>query len=480
MGYWHTGNTDHTQWSPTSAVKARDTAICTDKCTLVLCGNTTSRFDKFSRHPLVHIAASDALLGTNDYKAFPDLQMLPAVAGAVVPIYNIPEIQHIGGVLILSRSSIVNIFEGNIRTWNDPAIIADNQNNNNPTVAAVLATISAPINVFVRTDSSGTTSIFTTALSSFDPTGAYAFKQAVTASEKPFWCDKFTDEIQIITTSSCNGALDVGLKQISLVLVGTDFTLHRVSMACDSSAANVKAAFEAVYGSSTIQVARTTLDGANSSYAFSIGYWGAKLTTKNQYEPYVASVAEGIAVKVSTLQEGGFQNSHFNASYSVTKESQSIFVNTSVAFAFNITNMNGATHATSAAIYTKGANLLAQIKAQLNMIAPYLISVTQITHGQISEFQLAFNTSLPNPAKPAAFRVGANESYIGQVLVSTFLHAKNFPLFYDAAHVSGLSNSGKYSCYRHEHNLRAWSYFTGSGNLGVVAGVRHAVQSNAL
>ena len=79
MGYWNTGNTDLTYPPPSVAVRTRDTLICTDKCTLAACGNTSLRFDRLTRHPLIDFAGSDGLLGANDYKFFPDLQMFPAV-----------------------------------------------------------------------------------------------------------------------------------------------------------------------------------------------------------------------------------------------------------------------------------------------------------------------------------------------------------------------------------------------------------------
>ena len=133
MGYWHTGNNGLNENVIPLSTKQLDQAICTDKCSLATCGYTprtnasyalagttynklTVRRDASSRTPLTDIGASDGLLSAADYMNFPDLQMLPAVAGAVVPIYNIPELTrlHIVDPLILSRSSLVNIFMGKI------------------------------------------------------------------------------------------------------------------------------------------------------------------------------------------------------------------------------------------------------------------------------------------------------------------------------------------------------------------------------
>ena len=119
---------------------------CTDACTPVNgCAYdscATPRPDSLSRVPLVDLGASDSLLnfypGTctpysknvtkcttgksgisscvkpNDLYYFNDLMMIPAVAGAVVPIYNIPNLPS-NVSIILSRKTIKNIFMGNIQ-----------------------------------------------------------------------------------------------------------------------------------------------------------------------------------------------------------------------------------------------------------------------------------------------------------------------------------------------------------------------------
>ena len=120
MGYWHTGNTALEQ--PSTSIKDIDTAICTDKCTLGVCGwnsnSINNRTNHFRSTPLVDFGASDALLSANDYLYYKDLLMLPAVGGGVVPIYNIPELTAASATnpsvyLTLSRTTIANIFLGN-------------------------------------------------------------------------------------------------------------------------------------------------------------------------------------------------------------------------------------------------------------------------------------------------------------------------------------------------------------------------------
>ncbi len=55
------------------------------------------RLDAISRRPLVDFALSEIPFSKIDYKIFPDLQMYPAVAGAIVPVYFLP------GKIYLSR-----------------------------------------------------------------------------------------------------------------------------------------------------------------------------------------------------------------------------------------------------------------------------------------------------------------------------------------------------------------------------------------
>jgi phosphate transport system substrate-binding protein len=117
-------------------------------------------------------AGSDSLLTPQNYTDGKDLQMYPVVAGAVVPIYNIAFTYPKTGAntptpkpaptLILDRTTLVGIYNATIKNWNDPAIVKLN-----PGLAALLP--AKPITVAHRSDGSGTTEIFTDALTSFSP-----------------------------------------------------------------------------------------------------------------------------------------------------------------------------------------------------------------------------------------------------------------------------------------------------------------------
>jgi phosphate transport system substrate-binding protein len=119
----------------------------------------------------VDFAGSDSLLkDPDDYTAGKDLQMYPTVAGAVVLTYNIkwakaiptPAASAKAPVLILDRATLVGIYNATITKWNDPAIVALN-----PDLKDYLP--ADGITAVHRSDGSGTTEIFTKALSSFSP-----------------------------------------------------------------------------------------------------------------------------------------------------------------------------------------------------------------------------------------------------------------------------------------------------------------------
>jgi phosphate transport system substrate-binding protein len=82
---------------------------------------------------------------------------IPTVLGAVVPIYNIPGVSK---VLNFSGDVIADIYLGKITKWNDPRLVKDNPGANLPDTAIL------PV---YRSESSGTTFIFTDYLSKVSP-----------------------------------------------------------------------------------------------------------------------------------------------------------------------------------------------------------------------------------------------------------------------------------------------------------------------
>ena len=80
---------------------------------------------------------------------------VPVDIGGIALEYNLPGSSSVR----LSPSTIAKIFTGKITSWDDPAIVADNGS----------APSSSPIVPVVRSDSSGTSSVFSAYLSTVDP-----------------------------------------------------------------------------------------------------------------------------------------------------------------------------------------------------------------------------------------------------------------------------------------------------------------------
>jgi phosphate transport system substrate-binding protein len=103
----------------------------------------------------VDFGASDAPLQTDEISALPaDAVEIPTVLGGVAVAYNI---QGVSKPLQLDGDTVAKIFLGDITTWNDPAIAAQNKGVSLP---------STPISVVHRSDESGTTFVFTSWLAS--------------------------------------------------------------------------------------------------------------------------------------------------------------------------------------------------------------------------------------------------------------------------------------------------------------------------
>lgn len=82
---------------------------------------------------------------------------IPFVLGAVVPTYNLPGVTQ---RLNLTGEVLADIFLGNIKTWNDPAIAKLNEGVRLPAL---------PITVVHRSDGSGTTFVLTDYLTKVSP-----------------------------------------------------------------------------------------------------------------------------------------------------------------------------------------------------------------------------------------------------------------------------------------------------------------------
>ena len=126
----------------------------------------------------VDFAASDAAMTDEEIAKVPGgVVLLPMTAGEIVLAYNLPGSPK---GLKLARDVYPAIFDGTITNWNDPRIAATNPDIKLPDL---------PITVVRRSDSSGTTFVFTKHLSAISP----AFKEKVGSGTTVQWpsSDKF-------------------------------------------------------------------------------------------------------------------------------------------------------------------------------------------------------------------------------------------------------------------------------------------------
>jgi phosphate transport system substrate-binding protein len=105
----------------------------------------------------VAFGATDAPLKGEDLDKH-GLVQFPTVLGGVVPVVNVQGLQ--SGDLKLTGEVLADIYRGEIKSWNDPKIVGLNKDVKVP---------DATITPVYRSDSSGTTSIFTTYLSEVSP-----------------------------------------------------------------------------------------------------------------------------------------------------------------------------------------------------------------------------------------------------------------------------------------------------------------------
>ncbi len=107
----------------------------------------------------VDFGASDAAMKDSEVAALPSgtkILHVPTALGAVVMIFNLPGVTN----LQLDGQNVADIYLGNIKTWNDPKIAANNPG---------LTLPSTGILVVHRADSSGTTNTFTSYLDKISP-----------------------------------------------------------------------------------------------------------------------------------------------------------------------------------------------------------------------------------------------------------------------------------------------------------------------
>ena len=120
----------------------------------------------------VDFAGSDSLVTDDEYSKYPDIQMYPTVAGAVVPIVHFGEDGK--QEVVLSPGILAKIYSGAIRRWDDAKILALNPSLSVPA--------SQSIRVIARSDKSGTTETWKRSLAAFDANFSTAVGTSPTSS----------------------------------------------------------------------------------------------------------------------------------------------------------------------------------------------------------------------------------------------------------------------------------------------------------
>jgi phosphate transport system substrate-binding protein len=222
----------------------------------------------------IDFAGSDSLLKDPDeYTAGKDLQMYPMLAGAVAVIYNFKPAKDYpkdfkAPALVLDRQTLVDIYNAKVKTWNDPAIV-----NLNPDLKDYLP--SAPITAVHRSDGSGTTEIFTKALTSFSKDWA-----AGGASSVEWPVDKAGNGVggkgnQGVAASVINTANSIGYVELSFAISnGLSYAsiVNKAGKTVVPNAKSVESAMTDFATSFSDKLTATIVDGAGEGSYPITGY----------------------------------------------------------------------------------------------------------------------------------------------------------------------------------------------------------------
>jgi phosphate transport system substrate-binding protein len=205
----------------------------------------------------IDFAGSDSVLSDQEYTSGKDLQMYPMLAGAVVPIYNVEGVTQ---TLTLSGPVLAGIYEGTITKWNDADITALNPGVSLP---------DQPITAVHRSDGSGTTEIFTNALSSFSAD----WKSKVGAGTSVEWpVDKAGNGIggkgnQGVAAAVQNTPNSIGYVELSYALANKIAFANMINKAGTTVTANAESLASAMNdyaGTFTDKLTNIIVDGSGS------------------------------------------------------------------------------------------------------------------------------------------------------------------------------------------------------------------------
>lgn len=131
-------------------------------------GSTTGFTHLLANPPTIDFVSTDSIISANDsrlagvlksyrslftLKRTNDVKFLPFLSGAIALLYNLPSLRYEDGRdevprLVLGRETLVGIYSGNITSWQDSRIQADNPGVELPNIT---------ITITARSDTSGLT-----------------------------------------------------------------------------------------------------------------------------------------------------------------------------------------------------------------------------------------------------------------------------------------------------------------------------------
>jgi len=273
------------------------------------------------REQTVDFGASDAPMKDEDLKSAPgELLHIPTVLGAVVLTYNLEGVTQ---TLHFSPDVIADIFLGKIKKWNDARISSDNGGVKLP---------ASDITVVHRSDSSGTSAVFTDYLSKVSP----EWKEKVGAGQAPSWPVGIGGKgNEGVTGQIKNTPNTIGYVEL-IYAVQNKLPVAQIKNASgafvEPSAASVEAA-AAASAATTPEDLRVSITNAQGAQAYPISSYTYILVYKNQkdaakgkvlvdflwwgihdgtnyvkelsYVPLPADIVKRAEVKISSITSGG-------------------------------------------------------------------------------------------------------------------------------------------------------------------------------
>lgn len=223
-------------------------------------------------------ASDDPMKDKDLKKADSELIHIPTVLGAVVITYNL---EGIDKPLKFSPETVADIYLGKIKKWNDPKIAADNEGVKLP---------DSDITPVYRSDSSGTTGVFTDYFAKVSP----EFKEKITYSKQPNWVQgvgiggKGNEGVmgQVKKTPNTLGYVEVAYAKENDLPVA--LLKNKAGNFVEPSIENISAAADGVADEmpDDLRISITNADGENtypiSSFTYILAYKEQKDATKGK------------------------------------------------------------------------------------------------------------------------------------------------------------------------------------------------------